>query len=337
MAGIGVVPGYVSAVNAYRAKKAGKPTSFGAALGTTPATKAALLPSLEGGLGLPGVPKVAPPKSLVPQVNIPQATPPATVPPLSGLDAYKKELTDDEAWGIAQKQYENSLAMGERSLFGDPFRQMLTQYGYVPSEAQIGALSPELQAMVRKYLDPAAVKAAQENPYSTAATIKHGFDKALATVPVEYAERGLLNAEGKLSGGAAIAASTLERARGQQAAQTMDEFLKGVGGANANWLNYQNQQTETLRQAREQIATRLAQEAGYRALLDAQGNEDAAARAAEAAGYDYSGGPSAIYQPAPDVGAILDRNAVSGRNDSWAAAMQRAINAANKPKKKKGK
>lgn len=317
MAGIGVMPGYVSAVNAYRQKKAAKPTSFGAALGTSPATKAGLLPTLEGGLGL-GLPKVAAPKSLVPQVNIPKAT----VAPTAGPSTpdYQRALEDDPTWQLARKNYEDALAMGERSTFGDPFKQLLTQYGYVPNEDQINALSPDLQAMVRKYLTPDAIAAARDNPYSTAATINKSFDKALAGVPIEYAERGLLNAEGKLSGGAAIAASTLGYQRGQQAAQTMDEFLRGIGSANSNWLNYQNTQANAFRQAQEDVATRLS-------------NEEAPPLT-DPASFDYSGGPSAIFQPSPAVGAILDNNAATGRNDAWAAAMQRNINAANKPSAK---
>jgi len=331
MAGIGVMPGYVSAVNAYRAKKTAKAAPM---MGTTSATKGALLPSLEGSLGLTGVPKVAAPKSIVPQISIPKATvaaPGVSAPAANtGLDEYSNELSGDATWQLAQKNYSDALSMGERSLFGDPFKQLLTQYGYVPSEAQIGGLSPDLQAMVRKYMTPEAVAAAQGNPYSTAATINKSFDQALAAAPIDYAERGLLSAPGKLSGGAAIAASNLGYQRGQQAAQTMDEFLRGVGGANTNWLNYQNQQASTLRQAQEDVASRLSQERGYHDLLDALGNVDQQALANRAAQQDYSGGPSAIYQPDPQTGALMDQMQASGQYGSWAGAMQKQINAANK-------
>lgn len=332
MAGIGVMPGYVSAVNAYRAKKTAKAAP---AIGTTPATKGALLGSMEGSLGLPGVPKVAAPKSIVPQVSIPRATvaaPGVSAPANTGLSEYGNELEGDPTWQLAQKNYADALSMGERSLFGDPFKQLLTQYGYVPSEAQIGGLSPDLQAMVRKYMTPDAVAAAQGNPYSTSATINKSFDQALAAAPIDYAERGLLSAPGKLSGGAAIAASNLGYQRGQQAASTMDEFLRGVGGANTNWLNYQNQQAASLRQAQEDVATRLSQERGYHDLLDQFGNVDQAALAQQAAQQDYSGGPNAIFQPDPQTGALMDRMQANGQYGSWASAMSNSINAANKPK-----
>lgn len=326
MAGIGVMPGYVSAVNAYRARKTKAP-SFGAAIGTTPSTKGALLGSMEGSLGLPGVPKVAAPTSIVPQVSIPRVTAPAA-PANTGLNEYGNELSGDPTWQLAQRNYADSLSMGERSLFGDPFKQLLTQYGYVPSEDQIAGLSPDLQAMVRKYMTPDAIAAAQGNPYSTAATVNKSFDQALAAAPINYAERGLLSAPGKLSGGAAITASNLGYERGKQAAQSMGELLSGIGGANANWLDYQNQQAATLRQAQEDVASRLSQEKGYHDLLDQYGNVDQSALAAQ---QDYAGGPSAVYQPDPQTGALMDRMQANGQNDSWAAAMSKTINAANKP------
>lgn len=325
MAQIGVMPGYVSAVNAYRARKAARPKTMSAALGapaigTTPATKAGLLPYTEGSLGLPGVPQVAAPKSIVPQLSIPKAP---AVAPNTGLNEYTGEITSDPMYAIAQKNREDALAMGERSLFGDPFKQAVTQYGYVPSEAQIGGLSPDLQAMVRKYLDPTTVQAAQDNPFSVAKTISHDYGVAGAALPIDYAERGLMSAPGKLSGGAAIAQAKLDRARGQDTAQTMDEMLRGIGSANTNWLNFQNTQNETFRQAQEDIATRLSQDAGYHALLNAQGGEDQQAAAQNAAGFDYSGTPSALFQPDPQTGALMDRMQASGQYGAWAKAMSK--------------
>ena len=239
--------------------------------GASYATKAALLPYQEGQLGISGVPKVKLP-SLIP--GMPAMTPVVTpgggaaaaaktaADVAGGLDpVYGKELSNDEMWQIAQRNYENTLNMGERSTFGDPFRAALVQYGMAPD---LSKLSPELRAEAQKWLTPDAIAAATtNNPYSTTGQISHNFGQADASIAPGAAMRGLLLGPGQGSGGMAITQSNLDYARGLQNKTALDQFLGQVGTANQNWVDFQAQALEILRAAQEAVANRLAQQPGY--------------------------------------------------------------------------
>lgn len=338
---------------------------------TTAANKAALLPSLEGSLGLPGVPKVAPVKFTLPSVSIPKAS--SIVQPLQptdpitgqsavstdtsrtglyGLDEYMNEVKSDPNYAIAEKNYRDALEMGERTLMSDPFRQALISYGYDIggwNAAHPGTVSQAILDAAGKYLDPAAQKAANENPYSTAAQIGRGYNQATAGLGGDYAMRGTLG-----SGGMNVAASNLNYQRGLQDKQAMDQFLSALGTANTNWLDFQTSQADRFRQAQEEIATRLAQVAGYHALLNPDGTEDVAGdpTAVHPEGYPfiYADTPNAVgdtspspfvpvtvggqtsYEPKPTAGNYI---AAPTTKPKLKPATQKAI-AANASKKIKG-
>jgi hypothetical protein len=278
------------------------------ALGASAATKAALLPSLEGSVGLPGVPRSAAPTSLVPQVSIPKAT--SVVAPKTGLQSYMSELTGDLNYQSAEQAYNNALEMGQRSLLADPFKQALNTYGYDISgylQSHPGSVPQNIADLANKYLDPASVAAARANPYSTANQIGKSFDEALAGVPGQLAERGLLG-----SGGSAITASKLDYGRGLADKQAMDEFLGSLGTANQNYLDFASGQRSQFEDAKAEVANRLAQQQGYSADLDAQGNAVTAPPAAPA---------PVTYKLAPKTQALIKKMKTSGQVSAWEKAM----------------
>lgn len=327
------------------------------AISTTPGygSKARKLPTLESGLKLPGAASYNPyayvPGGSSPAVSkaiqnqgfkaaLPSFSLPAPVVTRNsgavttqggnaggggggtpGLENYMSEAQNDAMWQLAERNYQDALAMGERSQFADPFRQALIQYGQAPSEAQLAGLSPEAAALARKYLDQGAVDAATKNPYSTTAQINRGFGQALNQIAAYQAERGGLGA-----GGANVTASELDYQRGLQGQTALNSLLGQVGTANQNWVDFQTQAAATRRQAQEDVATRLAQLAGYHALLDAQGNEVVPPPES----YDYSGGAESIFQPAPDLAGLMAVDQGAGQWDAWTKAMGALQQAGNK-------
>ena len=230
---------------------------------------------------IPQASSVVAPQSFAQAVAAPVSVPVDAVSGgVGGLGNYMDELTSDRLYQLAQKNYEDALAMGERSLFATPFKQALIQYGVAPGEAELAGLTPEAAALARKYLDPAAIAAAQGNPYSTAKQIDYGFNRASAGLAGDYTQRGTLG-----GGGMNVAQSNLNYQRGLQAKQTMDELLGAVGNANQNWLNFQGNEAEKRRAAQAEVANRLAQIAGYNALLDAFGNQQAGSEEYESGGF----------------------------------------------------
>lgn len=233
-------------------------------------------------------------------------------------DPYGDELRNDPMWSIAQKNYEDALAMGERAQLSEPIARLVSTYGYDPraylAAHPDAALPQSALDLANRYIDPAGLAAAQKDPATVSNQIAKSFGQALAGIPNRLAQRGLLG-----GGSSAIIANKLTYDRALQDRQAMDQFLSGLGTANQNWVNYQTQAANTLRAAQEAIAQRRAQEAGYHGETPP---ED----------YDYSGGPASIFQPAEDVQRIMDQGQASGQWDSWANAMSQTINAANKPK-----
>jgi len=242
--------------------------------------------------------------------------------------------------------------MGQRSQFGDPFRQALIQYGRAPTDAELAGLSPEAAGLARQYLDQGTIDAATGNPYSTTAQINRTVGQSLASIPALQAMRGMTG-----GGGARVAGNQLDYQSGLQRQSALNSLLGQIGTANQNWVNYQNQAAATRRGAQEDVATRLAQIAGYHAQLDAanaaaeaQRRAEADRQAREAAAQasmpdwaqefsdvpsgenaygpdtyvnpDYSGGPGAIYQPTPDVAELMAQDHAAGQWDAWANAMQ---------------
>jgi hypothetical protein len=126
----------------------------------------------------------------------------------------------------------------------------------------------------------------------------------------------------------AIIGNRLNYERGLSDKTAIDQLLSGIGTANTNWTDYQTTTANARRQAQEDVATRLAQQAGYHGL-PGESEEETAARTAAA--QDYSGGPGSFFQPASDVQALMDNDQASGQWDSWANVMGKNINAANKP------
>ena len=130
------------------------------------------------------------------------------------------------------------------------------------------------------------------------------------------------------SGSSAIIGNRLNYERGLSDKNAIDQLLSGVGTANQNWTDFQTTTANARRQAQEDAATRLSQQAGY------HGGNDEEDAAAVAASQDYSGGPDSIFQPAPDVQQLMDQGQASGQWDSWAKAMggPSGPSSANKPK-----
>jgi len=255
---------------------------------------------------------------------------------LKGLNEYMNEITSDPNYAIGRQNYENALSMGERSLLGDPINQLVAKYGYDPRSylaANPGAQLPQAALdLANRYLDPTALAAAQRDPTTTANQIATSFGQALSSIPGELAARG----RGR-GGATAILASQLNQERAVQDRKAMDEFLGGVGTANQNWADYQTQQANIWRGAQEDIATRLAQVAGYHAMLDAQGRAQADTTAEDtqaevAALQDYSGGPTSIYQPSAPTARLIQRMRSSGEMSSWEKAMQ-GLTSTTKPRK----
>jgi hypothetical protein len=189
-----------------------------------------------------------------------------------GLRNYTGEITSDPMYGIGQKNYQDALTMGESSLLRSPIAQLISTYGYDP-RAYLAAhpesgLSQTSIDLANRYLDPAGLAAAQNDPATVANQIAKGFNQGLAAVPGTLAESGL-----ERSGSSAIMGNKLTYDRALQDRSAMEQFLSGIGTANTNWLDYQNQQANTWRQAQEDIATRLSNDAGYHAMLNAQGGE----------------------------------------------------------------
>lgn len=224
----------------------------------------------------------------------------------TSTDFYGEELAADPMYAIGQKNYQDALDMGQRSVLRDPINQLLLTYGYDPqayAKGHEGAIPQNALDLANKYIDPAALAAAQKNPYTVANQIGKGFGDALESLPYQLAARGAQN-----SGAAAIMGSNLDYDRGLKDKQAIDQMLAGIGTANQNWTDFQTGQANTWRQAQETIAARLAQKQGY------HGAEDPST-------VDYSGGPASAYQPASSVQGLMDRDQGAGQWDSWADAM----------------
>src|SRR5262245_33714607 len=267
---------------------------------------------------------------------------------LSGLDEYMNEAQTDPAYIAAEDTYRNAINMGEPSVFGDPVKQLLMQYGYVPNDADISGLSPGTQALVHKYFDPTTTAAAswnlgappgqQGNIYSTAAQIARAYNQGAASIAPTFAEVGLGG------GGMQIAADELRYQRGLQDKATLDQLLGGIRTAGQNWVDYQNQAANARNTAEAAVYQRLAQIAGYHAMLDAAGKEvqtpDEPPPAPtfgtvfadtpygeNAYGPNtyvdprYSGGPEAVFLPDPETAQLMATDAAAGQWDDWAAAM----------------
>lgn len=266
------------------------------------------------------MPKVAIPgaSSIVKPLGAAAAVPPAVTP--SG-DPYGSELTADPMYGLAQKNYQDALDMGQRTLLHDPINQLIAQYGYDPRSAQ--GVSQNISDLVGKYLDPAALDAAKANPYTTANQIGKTFTDALNAMPYDLAARGA-----QASGAANIIGSNLGYQRGLSDKQAIDQLLQGIGTANQNWTDFQSGQANTLRQAQEDIATRLAQQAGY------HGEDTSAAVTAPPVldTNDYSGGPNAVYQPSPATARLIQKMRSSGQTSAWEKTMAK-MGSTSKPSK----
>lgn len=286
-------------------------------LGASPATKAGLLPYAEGSLGLPGVPRTALPSPILPQVKIPSAGS-IVAPAAKGLSEYMNEITGDPNYSSAEQAYNNALEMGQRTLLADPFKQALSTYGYDIGgylSAHPGSVPQGIADLANKYLDPAAVAAAKADPYSVSAQIQKSFGDALSNVPYQQAARGTAG-----SGATAISASNLDYQRGLQDKQAMDQFLGALGTANQNWLGFQTDQRSQFEGAKADIASRLAQVAGYSSGLDQGGGGQAAA--APAAQPNYSGGPNAVYKPSAPTQALIKKMKAKGEFSAWERAMR---------------
>lgn len=272
------------------------------------------------GAALPNVPVSRP---IVPTVSIPQA---ATVAPAAAavrgpsLGDYMSQIEGDPNFEIGRRNYENALEMGQRSLLADPINKLVSTYGIDPTAylaAHPGSIPQNMLDLANRYIDPAALAAAKADPFSTSNQIQRTFGQALAGTPGQLAARGRLG-----SGASAIMASKLDLARGQQERQALDQFLSGVGSANQNWLNFQTEQSNTWRQAQEEIANRLAQMQATSADEETP-IEAAPVAAAPAAQPDYSGGPNAVFQPAPATQRLIKKMRARGEFSSWERAMAR--------------
>jgi hypothetical protein len=320
---IGTLPGYVAAVRNYQAAQ--KPITFPKPKPYNP------LAYVPGGSAPQVARAIQSQGSAVPKVAIPSAS--SIVKPIvgtgSGLaststDPYSGELTADPMYGLGQKNYQDALDMGERTLLRDPINQLIAQYGYDPRSAS--GVPQNLADIANKYLDPAALDAAKANPYTTANQIGKSFTDALNAMPYDLAARGA-----QASGAANIIGSNLGYQRGLADKQAIDQLLQGIGTANQNWTDFQTNQANTWRQAQEDIATRLAQQAGY--------HEDLNAPAPVPALQDYSGGASAVYQPSPATAKLIQKVRSSGQSSAWETAMKKlgstAVTGGNKVVSKK--
>jgi hypothetical protein len=78
-----------------------------------------------------------------PQVTIPNANSivGAGTGSASVGDPYRNELANDPTWLLADKNYQDALTMGERTMLSDPINRLIQQYGYDP-RTTAGSRSP---------------------------------------------------------------------------------------------------------------------------------------------------------------------------------------------------
>jgi hypothetical protein len=238
-------------------------------------------------------------------------------------------LSDPQAVG-AQGIF-NAQSSGLAAARADAIQRAIINSGYSPT------LPPSLQAYAGD-VTPQTLTAAAANPMSTKAQLDLQLSQANQNLPYDLAASGM----GR-SGAAAINQGNLQRQYQTGQYQGMQSLLDSIYGSANTYAGNYNNAVNQLAYAREQVANRLSQTAGYSQSIDTSGGDGSGLGGGgvdgtwNVPGYDvppvvpsygsYAGSPaqlgststqqavqraiSAIKQPAPRLGQTL-RNVMAG-------------------------
>lgn len=220
MAGVGVFPGYIKQAQPPSVPKPKPPP-----VGTTPATKAGLLPYTEGQLNITGVPRIAPPSSIV-------TNPMPTVPddPAAQYQPTLDEIMNYPTAALARENYNTDLQTLMKALRAS-IGQAVIKGGYDPTARwqKFLAENPGYEDFT-DLISPTALASAATNPRSDRALAAEAEARGLDNLSYRLAARGMSG-----SGAYATGSNKLTRERQLTEQNTLDQLIAAITGGISNY------------------------------------------------------------------------------------------------------
>lgn len=175
-----------------------------------------------------------------------------TTTTVTPLQVYQDQILSDPGSVAAQGSFDanvSNLALARR----DAIQRAIINAGWDPSTGLTGGL-----ASYAGDVDPTTLAAAAANPMSQRSQLQQQLTQANQDMPYDLAASGL-----DRSGAAAIGQSNLQQQYQTASYQGLQDLLGSITGAANDYAGGFNTAQQQLEAAREAIAARLAQNAGY--------------------------------------------------------------------------